>query len=91
MKHQLDRYVSFAGSQWEDRSERIFAGLQRHFDAQNSPFWPYFIQKRQEFHAKGMDDLRVLHNYLPTLKELLEELGDHDTLGQLEELEVTFM
>ena len=91
MGQQFDRYVSFAGSEWKGCADRIFARLQLHFDQKSSPFWPYFVEKRQEFHAKGMDDLRVLHNYLPTLRELLENLGDDDTLALLEDLEIAFM
>ena len=38
-----------------------------------------------------MDDLPVLHNFLPTIRELLETLDDRDTLAMLEDLEVTCM
>lgn len=82
-----DRYVSFIGSDWEKKSERVFAGLQSHFDRQDSPFWPYFLKQRTLAHHQGLDDLRVLHNFLPTLREILENLGDDETLTLLEELE----
>ncbi|ACB95669.1 N(2)-fixation sustaining protein CowN [Beijerinckia indica] len=87
MTAQVDRYVSFKGIDWVGRSREIFARLQSHIDQANSPFWPYFTRQRKLAHSQGLDDLRVLHNYLPTLRELLENMGDLKTLGMLEELE----
>lgn len=66
--------------------------LQRHVDAGENPFWAYFAQKRVELRDKqGLDDLRILHNYLPTLRELLEDNGDLETLEMLEDLEANLM
>jgi len=87
MKETIDRYVSFKGIDWVDRSRAIFTRLQTHIECGNSPFWSYFVRQRKIAHAQGLDDLRVLHNYLPTLRELLENLGDFRTLNMLEELE----
>lgn len=87
----FDRYVSFRNADWEARSDRVMAGLMRHIEASDSPFWPYFTRQRALAHERGLDDLRVLHNFLPTLRELLEGLGDADTLAQLEDLEETCM
>jgi uncharacterized protein YqeY len=92
MSALFDRYVSFKNSDWEARSERVMTRLQRHVDAAENPFWAYFAQKRTELRDKqGLDDLRILHNYLPTLRELLEDNGDLDTLAMLEELESQLM
>lgn len=92
MSVPFDRYVSFKNADWEGKSQRVMARLQRHIDAADNPFWAYFAKKRDELRAKqGLDDLRVLHNYLPTLRELLEECGDLETLEMLEDLEVTCM
>ena len=91
MREAYDRYVSFQGCDWEGRSERVMARLQDHFERRSSPFWPYFFEQRDKAHRQGLDDLRVLHNYVSTLRELLEELGDLDTLAMLEDLEETCM
>jgi hypothetical protein len=92
MSASFDRYVSFRHSDWEGRSERVMARLQSHIDAGDNPFWAYFAQKRAELRDKqGLDDLRILHNYLPTLRELLEDNGDEETLAMLEDLEVNLM
>lgn len=88
---KFDRYVSFKNADWEGRSNRVMAGLMSHIEAGDSPFWPYFQRQRELAHARGLDDLRVLHNFLPTLRELLEDLGDEATLALLEELEETCM
>ena len=70
MSASFDRYVSFKHCDWEGRSERVMQRLQRHVDAAENPFWAYFAQKRIELRDKqGLDDLRILHNYLPTLRE----------------------
>ena len=87
MSAAIDHYVSFKGLDWEQISRQVFAGLQSHIDRGDSPFWAYFIRQRELAHRQGLDDLRVLHNFLPTLRELLEHLGDFQTLDALEELE----
>ncbi|ABD88732.1 N(2)-fixation sustaining protein CowN [Rhodopseudomonas palustris] len=92
MNVPFDRYVSFKNADWEGKSQRVMAKLQSHIDAADNPFWGYFAKKRTELNEKqGLDDLRVLHNYLPTLREILEESGDDETLAMLEDLEVTCM
>ena len=88
---KFDRYVSFANADWEGRSARVMEGVLAHVEAKDSAFWPYFLRQRDLAHARGLDDLRVLHNFLPTLKELLEELGDAATLEKLEDLEENCM
>ncbi len=91
MAEVYDRYVSFEGCDWEGRCARVFAGLQDHFDRETSPFWPYFREQRAKAHRQGLDDLRVLHNYVSTLRDLLDDLGDTVTLAYLEDLEETCM
>ncbi len=91
MSETYDRYLSFKGCDWEARCARVFAGLQDHFDRCTSPFWPYFQEQRARLHSQGLDDLRVLHNYVSTLRDLLDDLGDTETLALLEDLEVTCM
>ncbi|MFT4078625.1 N(2)-fixation sustaining protein CowN [Rhodomicrobium lacus] len=88
MSEQIDRYVSFKNIDCNARAEKMMDALQPYIEAAENPFWAYFQQKRAEFNAKGYDDLRVLHNYLPTLKELIE---DDELLSQLEDLEYTCM
>lgn len=91
MSAQIDRYVSFRNVEWERRTAEVFDLLQVHFDTNTSPFWKYFLRQRDIAHYQGLDDLRVLHNFLPTLKDILEGLDDGVTLGKLEELEVLCM
>jgi N(2)-fixation sustaining protein CowN len=92
LSDSFDRYVSFKNCDWEAQSQRVMAALQRHVDAAQNPFWAYFAEKRTEFRDKqGLDDLRVLHNFLPTLRELLEDCGDLDSLAMLEALEARLM
>ncbi|WP_176085786.1 N(2)-fixation sustaining protein CowN [Martelella sp. HB161492] len=86
-----DRYVSFKGADWENRSAAIMAKLEAHRARETSPFWPYFFQQRDKALSQGFDDLRVLHNYVSTLRELLETLQDDDTLAMLEALEESCM
>jgi len=91
-EHQsYDRYVSFKNCDWEGKCQRVFTLLQDHFDRETSAFWPYFLRQRDLAHHQGLDDLRVLHNYVSTLRELLENLGDMRTLALLEDLEETCM
>lgn len=88
---RFDRYVSFKNADWEGRTSRVMTEIERHIEAHDSPFWPYFARQRALAHERGLDDLRVLHNFLPTLRELLEELRDTETLALLEDLEEACM
>ncbi|MDF3811836.1 MULTISPECIES: N(2)-fixation sustaining protein CowN [Rhodopseudomonas] len=87
----FDRYVSFKNADWEAKSQRVIDRLQLHIDRDDNPFWAYFSRQRELAHQRGMDDLRVLHNFLPTIRELLDDLDDSETLALLEDLEVTCM
>lgn len=86
-----DRYVTFANIDTEGMTRAVMARVLDHVARGDSPFWPYFEQQRALAHSRGFDDLRVLHNFLPTLKELLEDLDDAETLTLLEELETQCM
>lgn len=77
--------------EWESKCAAVMARLQTHFDRQTSPFWPYFLKQRSHALSQGLNDLRVLHNYVSTLRELLEDLDDQETLTLLEDLEETCM
>ncbi|MCC9622969.1 N(2)-fixation sustaining protein CowN [Thalassospira sp. MA62] len=87
----FDRYVSFIGCEWEEKCAGVMARLEDHQQRKTSPFWSYFFKERERAHARGLDDLRVLHNYVSTLRELLERLEDDEGLALLEDLEVTCM
>ncbi|CAH2599545.1 N(2)-fixation sustaining protein CowN [Rhodovastum atsumiense] len=91
MTEALERYITFRNIDCVGKSERVMERIQQHIDAEDNPFWPYFQKQRAQAHAMGFDDLRVLHNYLPTLRELLIDLDDETTLALLEDLEVTCM
>lgn len=91
MPEQTDRYVTFDGIDCDGRTRIVMAAVERHAAASSSPFWVYFETQRRLAHGRGLDDLRVLHNFLPTLKELLEDAEDGETLALLENLEVTCM
>jgi hypothetical protein len=91
MDESADRYVTFRNIDCAGRAQSVVERLQPYIDASENPFWAYFRKQREAAHANGFDDLRVLHNYLPTLRELLSDAGDDDTLALLEALEVTCM
>ena len=91
MDEHTDRYASFRNIDCAGKARLVIEHLQPLLDAGENPFWAYFRAQRQAAHAKGFDDLRVLHNYLPTLRELLSEAEAHAALALLEDLEVTCM
>lgn len=82
-----DRYITFKDIDHDGMTRAVMERVLRHVAAGDSPFWPYFEEQRAIAHRRGFDDLRVLHNFLPTLRELLESLDDTETLDLLEELE----
>jgi hypothetical protein len=87
--HDWER--NFNLSDCDSKCECVMARLQDHFDRKTNPFWPYFLKQRNHARSQGLSDLRVLHNYVSTLRELLEELQDRQTLALLEDLEETCM
>jgi len=88
---ETDRYVTFDGIDCDGRTVVVMQAIERHAAGSSSPFWAYFETQRRLAHERGLDDLRVLHNFLPTLKELLEDAGAGAELALLEDLEVTCM
>lgn len=86
-----DRYVTFAGMDCDGRTREVMAAIEARAAVSASPFWVYFATQRRLAHGRGLDDLRVLHNFLPTLKELLEGEGAAAELAMLEDLEVICM
>jgi hypothetical protein len=91
MDQPADRYVSFRNIDCAAKAQLVIDLLQPRVDAAENPFWAYFRKQRAAAHAAGFDDLRVLHTYLPTLRELLDDAGDEAALALLEDLEVTCM
>ena len=86
-----DRYVTFTGIDCEGRTAAVMSAVEAVAARSASPFWAYFAAQRRLAHERGQDDLRVLHNFLPTLKELLEAEDAGATLALLEDLEETCM
>ena len=91
MDEPTDRYTSFRNIDCAGKAQQVIDRLQPLLDGSANPFWAYFRKQREDAHEKGFDDLRVLHNYLPTLRELLADADDTETLALLEDLEVTCM
>lgn len=90
-RERPDRYVTFTGMDCDGRTGVVMAAIRASAAVSTSPFWAYFESQRTLAHRRGLDDLRVLHNFLPTLKELLDQEGASETLALLEDLEVTCM
>ncbi|BBF93700.1 N(2)-fixation sustaining protein CowN [Blastochloris tepida] len=91
MDQRTDRYVTFKNIDCDGRTRLVMARIEDYVATSDNPFWGYFRQQRELAHGRGLDDLRVLHNYLPTLREILEEIDDQETLEMLEDLERTCM
>lgn len=91
LDQQTDRYVTFKNIDCDGKTRAVMARIEEYVARAGNPFWDYFRQQRALAHGRGLDDLRVLHTYLPTLRELLEELDDQHTLAMLEDLERTCM
>ena len=66
-----DRYVTFTGIDCDGRTRAVMGRIEGLVRRGENPFWSYFQAQRELAHGRGQDDLRVLHNFLPTLKELL--------------------
>lgn len=87
----LERYVSFKNIDCAGKAQRVIDRLQPRIDAGTNPYWAYFEKQRASALQQGFDDLRVLHSYLPTIREILADDEDTRTLALLEDLEETCM
>lgn len=91
MARSLERYESFLNIDCAAKCARVMEALMVHIEAGDNPFWTYFMKKREQHHAEHLDDLRVLHSYLPTIREILDEKGDAHALALLADLEESCM
>jgi hypothetical protein len=87
MARRLERYESFRNIDCVGMCREVMQALGRHIDAKKNPFWQYFAMKRERALAAGLDDLRVLHSYVHTIREILTAEGDEPALALLSELE----
>jgi len=90
-----DRYKSFRGIDSEGNPRRLIAMLRRHIDTprNSNPFWIKMgelldrIAAGELINGIRMDNLFFIHSYINNLRDLFEEVEDHQAIQLLEQIE----
>ena len=87
-----DRYVSFAGIDFEGNMQAVLAHLRRYIDdpAFANPFWERFRQRlavAEDSERPVADRLLLMHAHVYYMAELFEDNDDADALAALHRLE----
>lgn len=84
-----DRYVTFKDIDCAGNARRIMEFIE-HNTAEtggSSPFWQYFMAKRQPRSGPAPDDLFLIHSHINQIRELFEARGDEVALALLTQVE----
>lgn len=89
---QTDRYVSFAGIDFDGNMQTVLEHLFRYINdpEKTNPFWERFKERlaKASGDASPMQDkLLLLHSHVYYMVELFEEHEDEDALRDLKKLE----
>lgn len=87
-----DRYVSFAGIDFEANMARVLGHLQRYIEdpAWTNALWERFRARLEEAEASATpvaDQLLLMHSHVYYMAELFEEAEDEAALADLKRLE----
>ena len=87
-----DRYVSFAGIDFEGNMARVLAHLTRYIKdpVWANAFWDRFSQRLEvacTSRAPVADRLLLMHSHVYYMAELFEEADDEQALADLQQLE----
>jgi hypothetical protein len=88
-RNESDRYVSFNGIDCNGNARLVMTFIERNQleSEKRSPFWEYFMAKRQPKSGSPPDDLFLVHCHINQIRELFEERADDEALTLLMLLE----
>ncbi|MBE0506233.1 MAG: N(2)-fixation sustaining protein CowN [Marinospirillum sp.] len=86
----IDRYVTFIGIDCDGNAAAVMALIEQYAATESyaSPFWDYFLAKRQPKSGPKPDDLFLIHTNINQIYELFEAAEDERALAMLGWLEV---
>ncbi len=89
-RKKADRYLSFADIDCDGKARQVMACIEKNLAAgHGSPFWPYFLAKRQPRSGPVPDDLFLVHSHINQIREFFEECADVAALELLLDVEET--
>ncbi|MEO0378362.1 MAG: N(2)-fixation sustaining protein CowN [Cyanobacteria bacterium P01_A01_bin.17] len=88
-QQNVNRYISFEGTDCEDKSCQIISYIKRYADnpSHSSPWSEYFRDKLERSHALGQDELFLVCSQMNNVRSLFEEYEDTDALSLFEQVE----
>ena len=86
-QQNVNRYISFEGTDCEDKSCQIVSYIKRHTEDPSSPWSEYFRDKLESSLALGQDELFVVCSQMNNVRSLFEEYEDTEALNLLEQVE----
>lgn len=85
----IDRYVTFIGIDCDGNAARVMELIERYAadPVHASPFWDYFLAKRQPKSGPKPDELFLIHTNINQIYELFHAVDDDRALALLEWVE----
>lgn len=85
----IDRYVSFQGTNCDEKARRLISYIQDHIKTPShpSPWLDYFQDKLSDCISLGQDELFVICSQMNNVRSLFEEYKNTEALSLLEYIE----
>ena len=85
----VNRYVSFEGTDCEEKSHQIIGYVKQYTEKppRSSPWSDYFRDKLESSLALGQDELFLVYSQMNNVRSLFEEYEDTEALNLLEQVE----
>ena len=88
-QQNVNRYISFEGTDCEDKSCQIINYIKQYTEnpAHPSPWSKYFRDKLESSLALGQDELFLVCSQMNNVRSLFEEYEDTEALNLIEQVE----
>ncbi|MEM1241841.1 MAG: N(2)-fixation sustaining protein CowN [Cyanobacteria bacterium P01_H01_bin.26] len=86
-QQNVNRYISFEGTDCEDKSCQIVSYIKQYAENSSSPWSEYFRDKLESSLALGQDELFVVCSQMNNVRSLFEEHENTEALDLLEQVE----
>lgn len=84
---KLDRYLSFAGLDCDERASQLLSRVRQHLAGKESHWRDFFETRLSEAKRRGEDDLYLVGSQVNVLRDFFADFQDEDGIELLEALE----
>jgi len=84
---KIDRYLSFAGLDCDERASQLLDRVRQHLKGKESRWRDFFETRLSEAKRRGEDDLYLVGSQVNVLRDFFAEFQDEEGIQLLEALE----